>query len=105
MDPEKAAEAVEINIADAVSSSSNLFLRSSAVDLFEMIENMPEREIIIDFKNIDFANRAFAHEYLTQKSKSSKMISEVHLSEDVKIMLDIVFKVHHREFEQRYAGL
>jgi len=98
-------KAVEIDIADAVSSSSILFLRSSAVDLFEMIENLPEREIIIDFKNIDFANRSFAHEYLTQKSKSSKTVSEVHLSEDVKMMLDIVFKVHHREFEQHCASL
>jgi len=94
-------EAVEIIIADEISST--LFLRSSAVDLFEMIEKLPEREIIIDFKNINFANRAFAHEYLTQKSKSSKMISEIRLSDDVKMMMDIVFKAHHREFEQRCA--
>ncbi|MCL2862619.1 MAG: DUF4325 domain-containing protein [Methanimicrococcus sp.] len=92
---------VEIDIADAI--SSNLFLRESAIDFFKDIENRTEAEVIIDFASVDFMNRSFAHEYLTQKSKSAKMISETHVSEDVQNMLDIVLKVHQNEFKKDKA--
>lgn len=89
---------IEIDIADTI--SSNLFVRASAVDLFEKIEKMPESDIVIDFENVTFLNRSFAHEYLTQKSKSSKNIYEKHLAKDVKYMIDVVFKVHRNEFSK-----
>lgn len=90
-------KSIEIDIADAI--SSNLFVRATAIDLFEKIERYNEKDIVIDFKKVTFLNRSFAHEYFTQKSKSTKTVSEVHLAEDVKKMMDIVLKVHGAEFQ------
>ncbi|MCL2142376.1 MAG: STAS-like domain-containing protein [Methanimicrococcus sp.] len=87
----------EIDIADAI--SSNLYLRASAIDFFEKIENAPAQKIVVDFRSVEFINRSFAHEYLTQKNKSTKTISEIHLSEDAQKMLEIVFNVHKNEFK------
>lgn len=92
----------EIDIADEI--ASNLIVRAAAVDLFEQIEKISETEVILDFKSVTFLNRSFAHEYLTQKNKSIKTISEIHLSEDAKRMMDVVFKVHSDEFSKISFG-
>jgi len=78
----------EINISSEISNV--LFIRQTAVELFEKIETMPEKEIIVNFEHVDFSNRSFAHEYLTQKKKCSKTVSEIRLSYDVKEMFDLV---------------
>ncbi|MDV0446457.1 hypothetical protein MsAg5_02960 [Methanosarcinaceae archaeon Ag5] len=67
-----------------------LSIRKSAADLFDEFESFPADEILVDFKDVNFMSRAFAHEYVVQKRKSSKNISEIHLSEDAQKMIEIV---------------
>ena len=90
-------KAAEIEIANLL--SSKLILRSSVIDLFEKIEKTPEPEVVIDFESVSFMNHSFAHEYLFQKNKSQKMISEIHLSDDVQKMLEITSRMHESDFK------
>jgi hypothetical protein len=84
------SEILEINIGNEISNI--LFIRQTAIDLFEKIKTLPEQEIIINFQNVNFSNRSFAHEYFTQKRKCSKTVSEICLSDDVEKMFDFVKK-------------
>ncbi len=70
--------------------SSHLFLRQTAVNFFKEINKRKDHEITIDFKNIEFMSRSFAHEYLQQKTKSKKEIKEMNISTDIKKMLNYV---------------
>lgn len=93
-------ETLEIDIANEISPT--LFIRKTAVDLFEKIEHAPESVIVVDFKNVDFLNRSFAHEYLKLKYSSEKKISEIHLSNDVELMISIVKNAHFKERDRYY---
>ncbi len=66
--------------------------RESARALIKMIKQLPEKLIVVDFKNIDMITRSFAHEYLTNKKSLTKKIVEKNLVEDVKKMLEIIQK-------------
>jgi hypothetical protein len=90
-------QTVEIKIVNLL--SSKVILRSSVIDLFEKIEKTPESEIVVDFESVYFMNHSFAHEYLVQKNKSQKTISEIHLSDDVQKMLEIVSRMHENDFK------
>lgn len=68
----------------------NLGLRLSATDLFDELNNTPEKNIIINFHNVEFISRSFAHEYVKQKMKTNKNIIEKDVPEDVGQMLTIV---------------
>ncbi len=54
------------------------------------LENLLNKEIILDFKKIEFISRSAAHEYLKQKSISSKEIKEINLSSNVLAMFLLV---------------
>lgn len=43
------------------------------------IFNLPYEEIIVDFSGIDSVSPEFANHYLSNKSKSGKMINEVNI--------------------------
>ena len=64
----------EINIGSEI-SMFYLFGKQQS-NYLKKIETMPEKEIIVNFKHVGFSNRAFAHEYLTQKKKCSKTVLE-----------------------------
>ncbi|WNY27803.1 STAS-like domain-containing protein [Methanolapillus ohkumae] len=80
----------KINLANEISPV--LFIRESAMELFEKIELNSAKEIVVDFQEINFMSRAFAHEYVVQRRKCSKKISEIHLSKDMEKMIEIVSK-------------
>lgn len=79
---------IHINIAKAVSPM--LGIRLSATDFFKKLESKNDSEVEIDFKDVEFISRSFAHEYLKQKQRISKKVYEVNLPRNVKKMLDIV---------------
>jgi len=68
----------------------DLALRDSAVAFFKFINSLKEEHIIVDFKDIKSISRSFAHEYYTQKSRSTKNISEANVPENVRKMFEVV---------------
>lgn len=72
--------------------SPRLGFRDSAKDLFHMINQLPADTIEIDFTDVKFMSRSFAHEYIQQKKKSRKTILESNISENVRAMFQAVKK-------------
>ena len=68
----------------------DLSLRESADRLFEVLDSSKENKIIIDFSKIEFISRSFADEYLNEKQKTTKSITEKNLKTNVKKMFSIV---------------
>lgn len=69
----------------------NLIITRDAVATFMgNLENLLNKEIILDFKKIEFISRSAAHEYLKQKSILSKEIKEINLSSNVLAMFLLV---------------
>ena len=68
----------------------NIFTRNSISDFFRRINNLREKEIVIDFRRIEFISRSCADEYLKQKKKSKKIIVERKVSNEVKPMFHLV---------------
>ena len=75
--------------------SRNLFLRNSANELFDWINNSKRSKIIIDFRNIQSITRAFTHQYLLNKKKSKKNIIDVNTSPHVKNMFELIEKTNN----------
>ncbi len=72
--------------------SRNLFLRNSANELFDWINNSKTSKVVIDFRKIQSITRAFANQYLLNKEKSKKNISDKNISPHVKNMFDLIEK-------------
>jgi hypothetical protein len=71
-------------------SSPDLAFRDSALEFFKKLENMREKEIQIDFSNIQSISRSFAHEYIVRKTQSTKDITEINLPDNVEKMFRVV---------------
>ncbi len=71
-------------------SSRHLSLRYMADMLFDEINKLEARKIIIDFNKIRTVSRSFAHQYLILKKRSKKTISEINKNKDVEKMFKIV---------------
>ena len=73
--------------------SRNLFLRNSANELFDKrINNSKTSKIIIDFQKIQSITRDFASQYLLNKEKSKKNITDINVSPHVKNMFNLIEK-------------
>lgn len=72
--------------------SPRLGFRDSAKDFFCMINQLPEDIIEIDFTDVKFMSRSFAHEYIQQKKKSRKTILENNISKNEYAMFQAVKK-------------
>lgn len=70
--------------------SVDLALRDTADMFFDYLESIPQKEIIVDFNNIKSISRSFAHEYITRKNQSKKLITETNLPENVKKMFYVI---------------
>lgn len=60
----------------------------TAKKLFQEI-NM-EKEVILNFKNIEFMSRSFAQEYVFQKYNTNTQITEINMDDSIKQLLEIV---------------
>lgn len=65
---------------------SNIFTRSSISNFFMKINSMKSKEIVLDFKDVEFISRSCADEYLKQKKTSKKKIVEANMSREVYLM-------------------
>lgn len=70
--------------------SKDLALRSSAEKLFADINQLSDNKIILDFSGVTSITRSFAHQYVQNKKKSNKEITENNLSLDIEKMFEIV---------------
>jgi len=58
-----------------------------AIELISILNKIPEKEFIIDFKDVIFVTMNFAQAYYTSKMDSNKKISEINLSEEVIVVM------------------
>ena len=63
--------------------------RRAMSNFFDSISQTYEKEIVLDFKNIDFVSRSCADEYLKRKLNSKKEIKEINMSSNVRAMLSL----------------
>ena len=76
----KVFELVEVHI---------LALRSWADELFESLAMKDDQNFELDFTEIEFMSRAFAHQYQCNKKTFPKRIVEKNLNESVQQMLKL----------------
>ena len=58
-----------------------------ATELIDILNRIPEKEFILDFKEVIFVTMNFAQAYYMAKSESSKKISEINLSDSIKVTM------------------
>ncbi len=85
-----------------MTNTSNLALRFWADDLFNSLEKLHEKKLVLDFSGIEFMSRSFANEDLKLKKLSYKQITEKDMSENLKQMLKLAAttKVETREYQE-----
>lgn len=66
---------------------SHLESSDDAVELIDILNKIPQEEFIIDFKEVIFVTMNFAQAYYSSKLESSKKISEINLSEEVRVVM------------------
>lgn len=69
-----------------------LALRGNADLLFDSIDKSKQKQISVDFSDIDFMSRSFAQQYLMRKKKIIKKVTEKNVPEDVAKMFALVKK-------------
>ena len=63
-----------------------LTLENTVVELFNIINKTSDKEVILDFKGVEFMNVAFAQKYNELKRECKKNISEINLGEYESLM-------------------
>jgi hypothetical protein len=58
-----------------------------AVELIGILNKIPEKSFIIDFKDVTFVTMNYAQAYYTAKLDSSKNISEINLSDEISVVM------------------
>ena len=77
--------------------------RKSANELFEYINSSDVNKVIIDFNNVRTITRAFAHQYLTNKRNSSKVIIDINIAPNIQKMFDIVERSRKKIIDNKRA--
>ena len=70
--------------------SADLSLRTMAFDIFKSDEFQKNKDVLIDFTDVKFMSRAFAHEFLTHKQNYK--VREINMSPEIEKMFEIVKK-------------
>ncbi len=81
---------LKINMADQV--SEKLGFRDSASQFFNILNKNPIKNIEIDFKDVKFMSRSFAHEYLQRKKDLDKVIVELNKPEEIDMAFNAVIR-------------
>ena len=58
-----------------------------AIELVGILNKIPEDNFILDFKEVIFVTMNFAQAYYLAKSESSKKISEINISDSIKVTM------------------
>ena len=76
---------------------SNLVTRSSLDSLFTKINKFKERDVIVNFKDIEFISRSGADEYIKFRDSTKKKITEINQSREIKKMFQMVYKTKDKK--------
>lgn len=79
-----------IKIKDEINDA--LDFNKSATDFISKLNRCEEDNFIIDFEGVFFISMSFAQAYYASKNRSSKKITEINLSGDVKPMMEMIEK-------------
>ncbi|MCK4830844.1 hypothetical protein KA005_84815 [bacterium] len=74
--------------------SQNLVFRDNADKLFDYINDLKKSTVFLDFTEVGFMSRGFAHQYLKNKKITSKVIMEINKGFDARKMLSLVQKAN-----------
>lgn len=85
--------------------SANIITRRTISELYAKINKLKEKKIIFDFKNIEFMSRSCTDEYIKQKNKSPKKITEINQTKDIQKMFSIVQKTQNHTSEQHIENM
>ena len=58
-----------------------------AIELVDILNKIPEDNFILDFKEVIFVTMNFAQAYYLAKSESSKKISEINISDNIRVTM------------------
>lgn len=83
-------EVEKIHLVDLF--TTNLGMNSSAKLLFEKLNSNENNCFELDFAGVKFMSMSFTQEYIYQKCKSNKKISEINLSDEISQTLQLVSK-------------
>ena len=75
----------------------DLLLRSWADELFNTLAEKKSQLFTLDFSDIDFVSRTFAHEYLKQKKAFNLPIKEKNMKENVEQMFRIAAQLPNKK--------
>ena len=67
-----------------------LMLRSTVGPLFQQIDQLQSKRVVIDFSDVEFVSRSFADEYLSAKAASKKQVEETSVPLEARRMLELV---------------
>ena len=70
--------------------NENLEMNSTVTDFLDMVDELSDNEIHIDFTGVKFISCSFAQGYYTKKLKLNKKIVEVNIPSIVQPMFDIM---------------
>ena len=79
-----------IRLKDEINTA--LDFNQSATELFEKINQFDETDFTMDFEGVFFISMSFAQAYYASKKRSSKNITEINLSPDVKPLMEMIEK-------------
>lgn len=79
-----------IKVKDEINTA--LDFNQSATELIAKLNQSENSEFTIDFEGVFFISRSFAQAYYASKNRSSKKITEINLSDDVKPMMEMIEK-------------
>ena len=79
---------MELKVAELL-GMRDLALRSWADELFKLLMAQKDSQFVLDFSDIAFMSRSFAHEYLKEKQSFPKSIREKNIAPVVKQMLKL----------------
>jgi anti-anti-sigma regulatory factor len=79
---------MKIKVAELL-GMRDLALRSWAEELFKFLAEKQGHAFVLDFSDIDFVSRSFAHEYLKEKHAFKTSIQEKNMNSNVKQMFTL----------------
>lgn len=79
-----------IKMKDEINNA--LDFNKSASELIGRLDQSDNMEFIIDFDGVFYISRSFVQAYYASKNRSSKKITEINLSNDVKPMMEMIEK-------------
>ena len=80
---------IVLNLKDEISEDLSLRIMVPRIFKSKEFQNVNEC-ILIDFKDIKFMSRAFAHEYLQHRAKQQCKVFEVNVPSNIKKMFEVV---------------